>query len=126
MFGDDKKKEKAFGGGFAYPFNATGIITPPAMRTIHTAVRLLSTGDLDRAANDMISFIPFGRSMKSFYRIYENVPYGLESLTGVPMLNVGKKLTREEKIAEPPLRLDGSVVSKSFLMGKDENNYTRW
>ena len=115
MFGNEKERDRAFFGAYPGALAPLQMITPPSFRLTGPILNGLINDDWEKMSNYYIwTMFPFGRLARDLVGpggLTENPYYGIDKLTGIPVVGAKRIATsrkrQEEKGEEfytPPLQ----------------------
>ena len=96
LFGDDKKKRKAFYSVLPYPANILQPLLPVSSRYF-TSFMALAMGNYDGFNSMLATMIPFGRLTKQINRSITNPMTAPDELLGVPLQKMGTLFSQIQK-----------------------------
>jgi len=103
LFGNEKDRDRAFFGSYPTALAPLQLITPPSARLTGPILNGLVNGDWEKMSNYYIwTMFPFGRLARDLFGpggLTENPYYGVDKLTGIPVVGA-KRLSTKRKRAE--------------------------
>jgi len=103
LFGNEKDRDRAFFGSYPTALAPLQLITPPSARLTGPVLNGLINGDWEKMSNYYIwTMFPFGRLARDLFGpggLTENPYYGLDKMTGIPVVGA-KRLTAKRAKAE--------------------------
>ena len=126
LFGNDEARDRAFFGAYPAQLAPLQLITPPSARLTGPILNGLINGDWEKMANYYIwTMFPFGRLARDLVGpggLTENPYYGIDKLTGIPVVGTKRLASKRTKAGEkgeefwePP----GLKVSNYFAGGDE-------
>ena len=103
LYGDEKERDKAFFGTYPRPIAPLQVITPPIARIPLSIFGSIARDDYNRLAQYYIyTMFPFGRLARDFSpfadgNVIENPINAISRWTGMPLLSLQKKVTKNKK-----------------------------
>ena len=126
LFGNDEARDRAFFGAYPAQLAPLQLITPPSARLTGPILNGLINGDWEKMANYYIwTMFPFGRLARDLVGpggLTENPYYGIDKLTGIPVVGtkrLASKRTKAEEKGEEFWTPPGLKVS-NYFEGGDE------
>ena len=118
MFGNEKERDRAFFGAYPGALAPLQLITPPSFRMSGPILNGLINDDWEKMSNYYIwTMFPFGRLARDLVGpggLTENPYYGIDKLTGIPVVGAKRIATSRKKKEEqgedfytPPLFRQG-------------------
>jgi hypothetical protein len=97
FFGDTKERDRAFYGTLPYPASILQIASPPSSRVLYNTINFAASGDLDKMGSDMMTWLPFGRIIKSGYHTFNSPAMAVENFIGLPIHRINALKNKVEK-----------------------------
>jgi hypothetical protein len=98
-YGSKEEKDSAFFG-----VGPTKILTPPAARPLEDIFRLMVNDDWDRFFDyHLWTYAPFGLMTRDLLKTYENPITWAERIGGIPLMQIQRRASGQEKIPSNPV-----------------------
>ena len=98
LFGSEKERERAF---FGSPLGPVQAVTPPIARLLPPMFKGMVSGDWERMTDYYLwTMMPFGRLIRDVAGpggIIENPFYSVTKMTGVPLMQMGTLVTKDDE-----------------------------